>query len=314
MTGTVALAALLGLCITVGMLLMITGWVGKPDQQDGAAQPKQDPPWLRSLRDRRRDVTLRQILICATVGIAAMVITGWIAAGIVGAMGAYGLPKMIGPDRENKRRLARIEGVATWTENLRDTLSAAAGLEQAITATALTAPEAIRDEVTRLAARIRAGERLPASLRRLAAELDDPTGDLVVTALVMAAERHARNVTDLLSTLSQAARDQAQLRLKTAASRARIRTSVRVIVGTTLTMAIGMVVFNRPFLAPYGTATGQLMLLLVAGLFTLAFTWLNGISKIAEPSRLLTPPTDEPAAIHQPQPRTAALQRAVNPT
>jgi Flp pilus assembly protein TadB len=229
-------------------------------------------------------------VICAVVGFAAILLTGWVVAGIIGAAAAYGLPRILGPDRDHRKRLARIEAVATWTENLRDTLSAAAGLEQAIMTTALTPPQAIHGEVTRLADRLRAGERLPAALRRLAGELDDPTGDLVVTALVMAAERHARNVTDLLSTLAQTARDQAQLRLKVSASRATIRTNVRIMVGITLAMAAGLAVFNPTFVAPYGTPAGQLVLLLITGLFGLAFSWLGSISRFAEPSRLLTSP------------------------
>ena len=63
------------------------------------------------------------------------------------------LPRVLGRDPEHARRVARIEAVATWTEMLRDTLSAAAGLEQAILATAPLAPVAIRGEITELAAR-----------------------------------------------------------------------------------------------------------------------------------------------------------------
>lgn len=294
MAATIIMAAGTGLLATAGLLLVVAGLVGRPaDQPRPQAQP---PAWLNRVRQRQRQVSTRQLVVCAVVGFVAILATGWIVAGIIGAAAAYALPRILGPDRDHKRRLARIEAMATWTENLRDTLGAAAGLEQAIMTAANTPPLAIHDEVTRLAARLRAGERLPSALRRLAAELDDPTGDLVVTALVMAAERHARNVTDLLSTLAQTARDQAQLRLKISASRAQIRTNVRIIIGITLAMAVGMAVFNPSFVAPYATAAGQFVLLMVAALFGLAFSWLSGISRIAEPDRLLSgPPVAEAA-------------------
>jgi uncharacterized membrane protein YgcG len=63
----------------------------------------------------------------------------------------------------------RIEGIASWTEQLRDTLAAAAGLEQAILATAPIAPDPVREQVTGLAARIHQGQRLPDALRAFAA-------------------------------------------------------------------------------------------------------------------------------------------------
>jgi tight adherence protein B len=287
MTGTVALAAITGMLVVGGLLFLVAGFYGRPADQP--RKSRQEPAWLARLR-AQKVLTTQQLIVCAVAGFAAMIVTGWVSALLIGAIAAYGLPRLLGPDRDHKRRLTRIEAVATWTENLRDTLSAAAGLEQAIMTTALTPPAAIHDEITRLATRLRAGERLPAALRRLATELDDPTGDLVVTALVMAAERHARNVTDLLSTLARTARDQAQLRQKVAGSRASIRTNVRIIVSVTLAMAIGLAIFDRHFLAPYSTAAGQFVLLISTAIFALAFSWLSGIARIAEPSRLLTAP------------------------
>ena len=89
--------------------------------------------------------------------------------------GAWVLPSLIGPDRGHARRVARIEAIATWTEALRDNLSGAAGLEQAIMASAIEAPEPIRDEVTQLAVRLRRGWRLsrrPAGTGRRAGRPD----------------------------------------------------------------------------------------------------------------------------------------------
>ena len=43
------------------------------------------------------------------------------------------------------------------------------------------------------------GERLAPSLRNLADQLHDPTADLVISALVLAAEHQARQVADLLA-------------------------------------------------------------------------------------------------------------------
>ena len=102
--------------------------------------------------------------------------------------------------------MARIETVAAWTEMLRDTLSAAAGLEQAIQTTVDTAPTAIRDEVHELSMRIERGDKLPDALAGLADDLSDPTADLVVSALVLASHHQARQLAELLGELAIEAR------------------------------------------------------------------------------------------------------------
>ncbi len=112
---------------------------------------------------------------------------------------------------------------------------AAAGLEQAIIATAPVAPLPIRAEVVTLAVRLE-GERLAPALRAFADEVADPTGDLVVAALVLAAEHQAQRLGELLGSLAAAARDQATMRLRVEAGRARTRTSVKVVVGVTATL------------------------------------------------------------------------------
>src|ERR1700684_2483529 len=101
---------------------------------------------------------------------------------------------------------------------LRDTLSAAAGLEQAIVATANVAPCPIRIEVRALASALEP-ERLVPALRTVASDLADPTGDLVVAALVLAAGHEAWKLSDLLGSLAGAARDQAAMQLRIGAGR-----------------------------------------------------------------------------------------------
>jgi tight adherence protein B len=281
-----ALAALLGAGTGVGLLLIVRGILGPNAEQEGSFNEPRHTALSRWL-GRRQPGDGRRLGLAVAVGVLVGVVTRWPVAAVLASVAGWVLPGLIGPDREHKHRLARIEAIAAWTESLRDTLGAAAGLEQAITATAAMAPTPIRDEVTRLAARLNRGERLAGALRRFAVELDDATGDLVVTALVMAAERNARHVGDLLTSLASAARDQASLRMRVMAGRARIRTSSRVITTVTLSMAAGLVVFNHRYLTPYDGAAGQLVLVVVGALFAFGFAWLSRISRINEPERVL---------------------------
>lgn len=227
------------------------------------------------------------VRLCTGVVAALLVgvVTGWIAAAALAGLGVTLLPRVLHAGAE--QRLDRIEAIASWTEMLRDALVAASGLEHAVLATAARAPEAIRPAVTSLAAQLRGGERLAVALRRLGDELHDPTADLVIAALVLSSEHQARHLAELLGELATEAREQASMRMRIEASRRQTRTSVRVIVTTTIAFACGLIALNRAYLDPFNSLQGQLVLTVVGALFGLAFTWLARIARLREPDRLL---------------------------
>lgn len=271
MTPVVGLAAVFGAGLGLGVTLVAYGL------SNGVAPRRRSRPRLSA-----------RFAVCIGVAAGVTLMTRWPVAAALAATAVWGLPAILGADRRYRDDVARIEGIASWAERLRDTLSAAAGLEQAIHASATTAPAAIAGQVRALASRLDAGERLRPALRRFADDVADPTADVVVTALLLAVEHQARQLGELLGALATAARAQAQLRLRVAAGRARVRTSVRVIVLTTLAMATALVAFNRGYLAPYDGPRGQLMLLVTGALFAAAITWLARIARIEQPARVLT--------------------------
>ncbi|MER6877895.1 pilus assembly protein TadB, partial [Amycolatopsis sp. NPDC000673] len=87
--------------------------------------------------------------------------------------------------------------------------------------------------------------------------------------------------------LAATARGQAAMRMRVETGRARTRTSVRVIVATTLAFAAGVVLFNRAYLDVYDTATGQAVLLLIGALFAAGFAWLARIATSGRPAGVL---------------------------
>ncbi|WP_216211057.1 type II secretion system F family protein [Amycolatopsis aidingensis] len=276
-------AAALGLGAVVGLLL-ITAWYPTV----AVLAPWRGVGWLRAVRGRVGDRrALLRVTVVVGAGVLTGAVTGWVVGAVLAAAAVWFLPRLVGPDRAHKHRVARIEAIASWTEMLRDVLSAAAGLEQAILATAPFAPAAIRGEVATLAARLEGGQRLAPALRALARELDDATADLVLAALVLAAEHQARQLGELLGSLASTARGQAAMRMRVETGRARTRTSVRVIVATTLAFAAGVVVFNRAYLDVYNTAAGQVVLLGIGGLFAVGFAWLARIATSGRQTRAL---------------------------
>lgn len=77
------------------------------------------------------------------------------------------------------------------------------------------------------------------------------------------------------------------MRMRVAAGRARVRTAARIIIGTTLLLTVAMITWSRPFLGPYDSPLGQLMLTAVGSCFGAAFWWLNRISRPAPQPRML---------------------------
>jgi tight adherence protein B len=270
-----ALAGLLGAGVGLGLVLAWAGW-------RGVAFPR---PARSPARPKVERATLR-LGLAAGAAVVVGAATGWPVGALLAGLAGWGLPGLLGGTKGRAEALARIEAVAGWAEMLRDTMAGAAGLEQAIVATAAVAPLPIRAEVATLAVRLE-GERLAPGLRGFADEVADQTMDLVVAALVLAAEHQASRLGELLGSLAQAARDQATMRLRVEAGRARSRTSVKVVVGVTAGLALGLAVLNRSYLSPYDTALGQLVLLLVGAMFAGAFVWLSRMTRPSAPERFL---------------------------
>ena len=280
-----ALATLCGAGVGLGLVIIWAGLRGVDVAR----------PTRASSRPKVERANLR-IGLAAGAAVLVGAATGWPVGAVLAALAGWGAPGLLGGTRGAQVAVGRIEAIASWAEMLRDTMAGAAGLEQAIVATAPVAPLPIRAEVATLAARLD-GERLAPALRAFADEVADPTCDLVVAALVLAAEHQAQRLGELLGSLAQAARDQATMRLRIEAGRARTRTSVKVIVGATGGLVLGLAVLNHGYLAPYDTAVGQLVLLLVGAVFTVSFLWLAKMTRPSVTERFLTKETRSQFAI-----------------
>ena len=297
MGAVTALAGLLGAGVGLGVVLAWAGWRGVsfPRRTRASARPKAERATLR-------------LGLAAGAAVLVGAVTGWPVGALLAGLAGWGLPGLLGGTKGRGEQLARIEAVAAWAEMLRDTMAGAAGLEQAIVATAPLAPLPIRAEVATLAVRLDS-ERLAPALRAFADEVADPTCDLVVAALVLAADHQAQRLGELLGTLAQAARDQATMRLRVEAGRARSRTSVKVIVGATGALVAGLALLDRGYLAPYDTVTGQLVLVLVGAMFALSFVWLARMTRPANLERILSArpagaAVGDPAPLSRSEPRS----------
>ncbi|GIJ62406.1 type II secretion system F family protein [Virgisporangium aurantiacum] len=240
--------------------------------------------WLRPLRG------LGPVQLASGLAAAAVVwlATGWVVGGILACLAAWTLPGLIiGAEQARQNRLRRLEAIATWVESLVATLGGAAGLEQAVITTAPTAPAPIRPEVTAMAAALRAGARLPDVLRGFARDVADPFADTVTASLLLASTQGAGCLADPLGLLAAAVRDEVAAQRRVERGRAKAATDARMIIATTLVMAVGLVVFNRGYLRPYDSVAGQVVLAVVGVLFAVGFRWLSRLARPRELPRVL---------------------------
>jgi Flp pilus assembly protein TadB len=271
------IAGLLGACFALGLVTFLVAM--RP------VAPEERPP-----RKHRPALTLPRLTLRVVLGLVAAAVAGavthWPMAVLLFGIGGFMAPSMVGGGAARKVQLARIESMAAWAEMLRDTMAGSGGLEQSILATAVVAPQPIRPEVTRLAARLER-ERLAPSLRQFADEINDPAGDLVVAALILAADKSPKRLGDLLGRLATSARADVSMRLRVEAGRARTRTSVRVISAFTTGFAVFLLLTNRDYLDPYDTAVGQLVLGMIGLCFGGAYFWLSRAFRQEDEERLL---------------------------
>ncbi len=260
-------------------------------------------PASGAARSLGTDRLLLRLALAVGIGVVAELLTGWVVVVAVGAMVGWLIPTALATMGRHHREVARVEAIAAWAEQLRDTLSAANGLEHAIGASARVAPAPIAPAVERLAARLEF-EPLPSALRGFADDVDHPLADFVTAALVIAAEKEARDLTPLLGHLADCARDEARMLNRVWVGRARTRTTVRVIAVVVVVFVAGLLVFDRPYLAPYDSAPGQLALLAIAAMFAGSLVAMERMGRVRAPERFIgrrtsIPPSASPEGAFQ---------------
>lgn len=213
-----------------------------------------------------------------TAAVVVLVVTRWVVAAVASAALVLTWRRLFGGARWERERLDRLEGLAIWTEALRDTVAAHAGLEHAIPVSAAHAPRPLRTPLARLVGQLRAHVPLETALRGLAADLDDPGADVVIAALILNVNRRGDRLADVLGGLSASAREELDLHRRVAAGRAGLRRAVQLIALITLTCGGGLVVFGRTYLAPYDTLAGQTALTIVIATFAGGFAWMSRLT------------------------------------
>jgi Flp pilus assembly protein TadB len=275
---TQLLVILIGGLTGAALFLAVVALYGVPARRPGAA-----PSRLGRLR--REAFSLRGAIAVVT-GILVLLLTRWVAAGVGAGLLAYHFRSLSGAGSE-RLAIARLEGLATWTESLRDTIAGAVGLEQAIPASTRIAAPAIREPLIRLVDRLHTRVPMPDALRLFARDLDDASADLIIAALIINSRLRGPGLRDLLGALSRSVREELDMRRKVTAERRSTRRSVVIVIAVSVGMAFILALIDRSFLAPYNTPFGQVVLAFIAGLYAVGILWLRRLARFESPQRML---------------------------
>lgn len=257
-------ALLLGLVGGLGAALVASGWRKVPNRSE-VTRPQR----------LQFDLSPDQILIPAGLGIAALVLTRWPAAGLLGVLVGRAIAKRRQPQVDEA---ARAEAIALLIEQLKNAAGAADGVETVLGNAARHAPAAIRADVQRGTARLPFAP-LDVVLDDLAEALAHPSGDQVARAIGQVAERGG-SLQHALERLSRRTQGLAEMHRRIEVAREQPRSTMRtvtvVIAGFTALLFIGA----RDWMSAYGTPLGQMVLLLVAAWFAFWFRQMGQIARI----------------------------------
>ena len=278
---TTLLAAAAGILVPAGVIICVLG-IRRAETRTHAARRGRLSTWRSYVASRRP-----RLLVALAIGVLVWAVFSWPVAGLLAAATVIGLPGLLGAGAKEQRRIDRIEAIEEWTRRLSDVLVAGAGLEQAVTTSVATAPEAIRPEVSALGARLAARWPAEQALHAFADDMDDASADLVVSALVLAARRRGPGLSRVLVSVADSVAEDVAAQRRVEAERAKPRATAKAVTLITLAVvAIGSL--NTTYVAPYRSALGQMVLAAVAVGFAACLTWIH---------RLTISPT-EPRFLH----------------
>ena len=273
------LAAVAAMCVLGGLLLLVAGARRRPALPAPTSTTLISSRLTRSLGNSGRLSRRSRLLLLAgfVTGLLVWLLTGWVIAVLVLPVTAVLLPTLL-VTSDGTASIARLEAMEEWSRSLAGVLTVGVGLEQALIATLKSTPEPIRPEVATLVARLRARWDTEAALRAFADDLDDLTGDQIVSSLMLGARRRGAGLASVLEGMAQTVSDDVRIRRSIEADRAKPRSTARWITLITL-IVLAVLALNTSYVAPYGTPLGQVILLLLLTAYLACLVWLRNIAK-----------------------------------
>lgn len=239
-----------------------------------ADRPASVFPWLRRIAPRT----------ASSLGgaVVAFLATGWPAAAIAGALVGHLAPRAIDARKSERLRNAQREALAEAAARMRDAVRAGLGLFEGLALVAGSSPQALTREIRELASESRA-VGLPRAAESFASKIEDPLASLFARALALAESLGSSGVVEVLDGLAESAQSMAFTMREVRARQVRQKMSARVVAGVPILLLLAIRLTNPEYLAPYSTASGQLLLIIGLAMIGLGYWAMLATARLPEP-------------------------------
>jgi Flp pilus assembly protein TadB len=243
--------------------------------------------WQGGDRNRGRQRVHQFMLLTAiSVGVGAWLFTGLPVVGVLAMIAVPGAPWLFRVGADERRVIELIEAVGEWTRRLKDISATGAGLQQAIVASANTAPIEIGRDVRDLAARLQAGVDMREALLAFADAINDPVCDQVIAALLLHLSDRGDRLGDVLGAIATATSAEVATRREVDAKRTQSRFAVKFLTFITVGV-IGFGVARPQYMEPYHSPFGQLVMATMGTAFIVILLWVRRMSQPVKAPRFL---------------------------
>lgn len=270
-----AVIVLLGLALASGARAFAVPAVSAPSMR---------PPALVAAERAERN---RRSASAAATAVVVLLATRWLVLAVLAAALVAMWGRLLHDRRADEER-ERLEGIAKWLEDLRDTLrGSAVAAEEALEQVAARPPQAIAEPLRTFAHRRRLGYRTEDALADLADDLAHPTSDAAIAAirLVIGGSAGAGRLHSTVHALAAAARHEVTARERIDRTRAIYQASMKRLVTIGALLVAYLRFAGGSLLDPYDTMVGQVVLLLPIGLWFGCVLWLRSLCRYDAPAR-----------------------------
>lgn len=228
------------------------------------------------------------IAAAAVVGVLVLVLTRWPVAAVAAAATVAVWSSLFQSTSATRDR-RRVAAIAKWLEDLRD-LQRGSNLDlpQALDRAATRAPKDIEAELALFVDRVRHHVPFDRALLGLAADLDHPTADLAVAAMLFAYGHASGSVLyDTFEELASTARDELTARDQIDRMRARFESAMRRMLVILVVLVAYLIVASGDTLDVYRTPAGQAYLIVPVGIWAGSMWWLRRLAQYRRVGRYL---------------------------
>lgn len=278
---TPLVAAFAGALIVAGLIGMVIALRPVPPKPP---RPKRTTTPFGSVGDKFNALPQRTralIVIGAVLGLLVALLTGWVIAIVLIPAGVVGIPLLLSPP-PSAAKIDKLEALEEWARSLSGKLTAGQSLRSALIRSLRSAPAPIEREVGLMVSRLWDNTISTEDvLRAFAEDLNDSTGDVVVTNLILASSgRGQAGLAVALDALAETVAADVRARRQIEADQAKPRSTARTVTAITLGV-LAILAFTGDYIEPYRTPLGQVVLavLLTAYVSTLLMLRRMAVAK-----------------------------------